>query len=697
MIRQGEDDTTTRDSLELLYDISRELSSALELKTVLRRVVFLSMKRVGATSGSMIVLDDQGRPVESAIITGEYYHNDTTQRLRDTLDNGLAGWVVRNRQAILIPDTYQDDRWIQFEYADGTPSSPKSAICAPLITRGRVVGVITLDRPPANSFSENQFTLVQAIADQAGIAVLNARLYTESQRQARVMTALANSVAGISASLNLDDVLDGIMEETCEVLGVEVVSLALIDPADGMLVFQAATGPVKYQVIGTRLQPGQGVAGWVALHGEGVISQDTEHDERFDPNTDNRTGFATKSIACVPIHYEGEVIGVLEALNPKHGYFDPDTLLLLTGIGNLAGTAIRNAQLFEQLQQAHQSYRDLFEDSIDPIFITNWEGEILEANRKAILATDYTRDALQGMRIDQLHTVSLDQLGDGYLNLLSGETISYKSRLLTRSEHELPIEVYVRQLKTNNISQLQWILRDITERINLDSMRNDLTSMIYHDLRSPLGNVISSLDVMQTMQPVLEDPSMKSLLEIAMRSTHRIQRLTDSLLDMNRLEAGQPVGNRQRVGIAGLIRDARDVILPAIMAKSQKISLDISSGLPDVFVDSEMIRRVITNLVDNASKYTQSGGHIKVGASLVGSTLLVRVCDDGPGIPASEHERIFEKFNRLDLHKGPRGLGLGLAYCRLAVQGHGGRIHVESEPGKGACFKFTLPVVEVTA
>ena len=690
----AEIDATTRESLELLYHVIRELTAALDLNTVLKRVLFLSMQRVGATSGSIIVLDDKGRPVESATITGEHYQSNTTQRLRATLEHGLAGWVVRNRQAALVLDTDHDPRWLKHNYPEGYTQIPKSAVSAPLFTHDHVVGVITLIHPQINAFTSAQLSLVQAIADQASIAILNARLYAESQRQAKVMTALANSAAGISVSLNLEDVLDGIMEETCEALNVEVVSLALIDPLDGKLVFQAATGPVKYQVIGTRLEMGQGVAGWVAQHGEGMISQDVEQDERFDSSTDHRTGYNTRAIACAPIHYRGEVIGALEALNPKRGFFDPDTLLMLSGIGSLAGTAIRHAQLFEQLQSTHQSYRKLFEDSIDPIIITDWEGKVLEANRKAIKATDYSPETLQGMCIDQLHTISVEALGEGFLNLLSGETRTYQSRMLTRSGHELPVEVYVHQVMTSNISRLQWILRDISERRNLDTLRNDLTSMVYHDLRSPLGNVISSLDVLETMQAVQEDPSMKSLVEIAMRSTQRIQRLTDSLLDMNRLEAGQPIGNRQRIGMAGLIRDARDAILFTILSKGQQITSDVPDGLPDVYADAEMIRRVLTNLVENATKYTQPGGRIQIGAGLVGDMVQTWVSDDGPGIPAAEHERIFEKFNRLNMHSTTKGLGLGLAYCRLAIQGHGGRIHVESEPGKGSKFIFTLPIAE---
>jgi PAS domain S-box-containing protein len=340
------------------------------------------------------------------------------------------------------------------------------------------------------------------------------------------------------------------MRQTTQALNVQAASLALIDSKDHALVFRAATGWAGQRVLNMRLGLGQGVAGWVVQEGKGVVIQDVTGDARFDPETDRRTGYQTKSIACAPIQYRGEVIGVLEVLNPTEGYFDADALLVLTGIGSLAGTAIRHAQLFEQLQVAHKSYRDLFEDSIDPILLTNWQGEILEANRKAVVATDYGTDALWGVKISQLHAIALELVGENFENLLSGTTVFYESRLRTRSGHELPIEVYVRLVRTEEAPRIQWILRDITERKNLDTLRDDLISMIYHDLRSPLGNVVSSLDVLDTMLPPEDEPALKPLVDIAMRSTERIQRLTESLLDIG-LEAGQPIGNRQVTDISG--------------------------------------------------------------------------------------------------------------------------------------------------
>ncbi len=689
----SKDNGTTRESLELLYHVSRELTSALELRTVLERVLFLAMRTVGAIRGTIIVMDDKGKPVESAIISGDQFMQHTTQRLRATLDHGLAGWVVRNREAALISDTSQDERWMLRQYDIEEKTGPKSAVSAPLMAREKLVGVMTLVHPQAGFFTLDHLELVQAISDQAGVAVSNARLYEESQRQARAMTALAESAATITGSLNVEDVLSRILEQISQALAVPAVALALIEPNSQDLVVRAATGWKKAKEEETRIKIGQSIAGWVAKEGRGVIVHDAHQDPRFDIETDLRTGLRTQAIACAPLRYRGQVIGVLEAINPTDESFDPDALFVLTGIGSLAGTAVRHAQLFERLQAAHQSYRDLFDDSIDPILITDWEGNIIEANRKATVTTEYNKEALRQMTIQKIHAVDQEQVGINFEKLSPETPIFYESRLRSNSGYEMPVEVYVRPVEIEENSYIQWLIRDITERKKLDSMREDLLSMIYHDLRSPLSNVVSSLDVLDSMLPVEDDPSIRPLLGIALRSVERIQRLTNSLLDINRLEAGQPVGARQPTPPASMIDEAFDLVSPVAENKQQTMNRVVPSDLSMVVVDAEMIRRVITNLLENASKYTPTGSDISIGAENAAEFVKFWVQDNGPGIPASEHERIFNKFTRLEQRETlKKGLGLGLAYCKLAVQAHGGRIWLESEPGSGSCFYFTLPI-----
>jgi signal transduction histidine kinase len=217
--------------------------------------------------------------------------------------------------------------------------------------------------------------------------------------------------------------------------------------------------------------------------------------------------------------------------------------------------------------------------------------------------------------------------------------------------------------------------------------------MIYHDLRSPLANVVSSLDLLDTMLPS-DDPALKSLLDISVRSTERIQRMTESLLDLSILEAGQPIGTRKQTNILALVYEAVEAAESLLHNKSQIISYKVSDRLPNVLADQDMIRRVVTNLLENSSKFSPQGSKIEVGARQEDDQILVWVKDNGPGIPASEHERIFNKFTRLKTENSPKGLGLGLAYCRLALQAHGGNIWVDSEVGVGSCFTFSLPILQ---
>lgn len=684
----------TRATLETLYHISRELATALDLRTVLQRVLFLAMKHVGSVSGSIIVLDDSGQPVESAIIHKAQLHNQTTQQLRVTIERGLAGWVIKNRQGALVNDTSQDDRWVQRPDDALDQTGPKSAVSAPLLAREKVVGVITLVHPQTGFFSMDHLELVQAIADQAGIAVLNARLYADSQRQAQVMTALAETAAVINATLSIEAVFERIMTQIEQALRVQAASLALIDSKTNELVFKAATGWVGEKVIGIRLMLGQGVAGWVAQEGRGVIVPDVKQDNRFDPETDQRTGYTTRMIACAPIRLRGEVIGVLEAINPNSGLFDADALLVLTGIGNLAGTAIRHAQLFESLQAAHQRYRELFEDSIDPIFITDQHGRIEEVNRRAEATIGHSTNTMLRMNIDQLHQLDVEQLGDQFANLEKfRKTFAYESTLQTNYGEQIPVQVYVRSVTIDGTKHYQWIFRDITERKKIDRVREDLIAMIYHDLRSPLANVVSSLEVLKNILPDDNDETVQSILKIAQRSTERIQRLTNSLLDVNRLNTGQPILAQGPASLNELVSDAIEAVDLLVASKNHSLETDLPTSLLPVYVDGDMIRRVLINLLENAIKYTPSNGLISIGAKSKDEWVEIWVKDTGRGISEEEQKNIFDKFIRASYPDYEiKGLGLGLTYCRLAVEGHGGRIWVESKLGAGSKFSFTLPV-----
>ena len=683
-------DNRAKALLELLYHVSRELATALDLRTVLQRVLYEALQNVGGERCSIVVLDDAGKALDATIVYGTQVHEHTTQQLRDTMERGLAGWVIHNRKGVLIHDTSKDDRWLIRPDDAVDKSGAKSAICVPLLAREKLVGVLTLVHPRPNAFSQEQLELMQAIADQAGVAVLNARLYTESQRQARVMTALAEGATAMNASLRMEDVHQRILMQMMQALQVETVALGMIDGE--YLVFRAVAGYNAGLILGRKILMGDGVLGHVARDGRGIVVADVTQEKNFN-DADRFGGVEMRAVLVAPIQSQGKVIGILEAINPVAKVFDPDALLVMTGIGGLAGTTIQNAQLFERLQAAHKRYRELFEDNIDPMVITDWEGRILEANRPALLLSGYTNDELHGLSIDQLHEVNWAKTGETFEVLREDRASSYESSMHKKDDTHSPIEVHARRVEFDETDSIQWIMRDITERKELDGLREDLTSMIYHDLRSPLANIVSSLDVIADMMPEgQERETVLSILKIADNSTDRIQRLVSSLLDVNKLESGQAVVDQKAVDALALIGNAIEDVRPVSKSRRQSLNVNLPEKPPLIWVDEDMARRVLINLMENSIKFMQTGGALDVGAQVEENWLHIWIKDNGPGIPLAEQDRVFDKFTRLRGKGKPGGLGIGLAFCRLAVQGHGGRIWVESEMGNGASFHFTFPI-----
>jgi two-component system, NtrC family, sensor histidine kinase KinB len=183
--KPGMTEDTTRSSLELLYDISRELAGALDLGSVLERVLFLSVHNVGAERGSVIVLNERQEPYEAAIVVGNLLLPKSTEDLKETLEQGLAGWVMRNHQPAIVPDTRQDERWVRRPDDATERSGAKSAICVPLTAREQLCGILTIVHPFPNGFTQDHLDLLQSIADIAGIAIYNARLYDSLQSATR--------------------------------------------------------------------------------------------------------------------------------------------------------------------------------------------------------------------------------------------------------------------------------------------------------------------------------------------------------------------------------------------------------------------------------------------------------------------------------------------------------------------------------
>lgn len=225
-----------------------------------------------------------------------------------------------------------------------------------------------------------------------------------------------------------------------------------------------------------------------------------------------------------------------------------------------------------------------------------------------------------------------------------------------------------------------------------ERLRESLTQMIVHDLRNPLTALMGGIEVLHlTATPALNE-NQRRLLASARRSGRALMGLVDELLDVRRMEAGALTPEFEAVDLGALCRESVETVSALADAEELTITVDVDAEPLVVRCDRQLVGRVLANLLSNAIKYTPAGGRIALSAHRGdGENALVSVADTGVGIPPENQRAIFEVFGLVD-QPGRRGTGLGLAFSKMVVEAHGGRIWVESRPEQGSTFRFTLPL-----
>lgn len=232
-------------------------------------------------------------------------------------------------------------------------------------------------------------------------------------------------------------------------------------------------------------------------------------------------------------------------------------------------------------------------------------------------------------------------------------------------------------------------IHDITARIQLDELRDDMIAMLVHDLRTPLSAMMLSIDMLDY------DVDGETRAEMMARARHSARQMlgkVNTLLDLRKIEAGQLKVVREPYAIAGVVAGVVDGLQGVAELGGVRLGHSVSLDLPDLSIDADLITRVIENLIGNALKFTPSGGAICVEAEEEEAGVVVRVADTGIGVPAGMRERIFEKYVQVHGSQERRGSGLGLAFCSLVVAAHGGQIGVRENPGGGSVFWLRLPL-----
>ncbi len=496
----------------------------------------------------------------------------------------------------------------------------------------------------------------------------------------------------LNGDLSSADVLRRVLNATAEALGTPHASIVALK--NGKLHAAYALGggsadprPVIEHVLAN------GLMGFVLHNYRTVIVNDITCNPLWLPLPNQPLSPQQGSALCVPLIHSGEVVGVMTLAHPITSYFTADAVNLTATVSEMGAAALANTLLLETTRQAEYRYTALFNDVIVPILITDDRGEILSANQRACEFLGYSAVELVGKSILTLHRMGAGPMGEDHFDHLKrGVEERFRSVIWTKDGSERLVEVYAKRLGGPHGDSIQWIEHDLTAQISMEQLRNDLSAMVYHDMRGPLGNVYTSIQALQTLLAQYPNPNVQTLLNLAKRSERQVRRMVDSLLDVQRLEAGNKLLSRANNNLDAIIQNAIEQIRPLADEKHIVLRLVLDDDLPQLYIDGEMVERVLVNLLDNAIKYSEEGSPVTISTAKSAQEVFVRVKDSGPGIPPEAQASIFDKFSRVKYRGVPHGMGLGLAFCKLAIDAHGGRIWVKSEPNEGSVFTFALPV-----
>jgi NtrC-family two-component system sensor histidine kinase KinB len=408
---------------------------------------------------------------------------------------------------------------------------------------------------------------------------------------------------------------------------------------------------------------------------------------------------------------------VLYVNSSRPNKFDLDDVQVVAALANQAAIAIENARLFASVAEGRDQLQAILNSSHDGILMFDASSRIITVNPRLEEMWDLSRVGLENQKLFDL----LDQS-----DFQIAAKLGYRPEILRAQLNQVrvgqplewPTEVFAmpsgsrqRFIQRSGMPVLDvskrligWmvVLRDVTEEREIQQMREDLTNMIVHDLRTPLSSILGSLQLLEdSFQKVSPTSIEGQALAISLRSTRKMLDLVNSLLDISKLTSGQAMIDSAPTPLAAVIDVAIERLSPLALEAGVIIRKHLQPDLPLVLIDEDKISRVLMNLLDNALKFTPLGGqvtilaeHTRNGDPAESNFVRCTVRDTGPGIPADFRQRIFDRFVQIgDRTTRRRGTGLGLSFCQLAVEAHGGKIWVNDAPNGGSEFCFTLPIV----
>lgn len=692
--------TQVRQRAEQMATINRiglALTSGLDMDRVLRELDWQCQQVVTVDMFYVALYDAATGQISFPMVRkgGEYRELEPID-LQST--HGLTGHVIKSRQTLYVPDELELPATLPVQPIWIGGERTRSYIGVPLILRDQVIGVVSMQSFQPYAYSPDHIRMLETIATQAAIAIENARLYADAQQRARHM-ALLNEItrAAISTS-DPQEMLKVLANRLGELFDADGAFITRWDETHQTTLPTAAYGPWDEAYSRLRPLPGETTMTASVLEaGHVLVAEDVFNSPYISPRI--AALFPARSMLALPLIADGKKLGAaLISFNRPHR-FTTDEIARGEQVAGQLALAIAKAQLLQATENERSRLQAMIKASRDGIVFSSLDGHILVANGPALQMLQLPgqpEDWLGRRFVTALET--LERWAPAIVQIARTEIQRLQSgdESPGEGESEIPPHVihWLNLPVTAGATPLGRliVLRDVTEQRAVERLREDMTYTMVHDLRNPLGNISTTIEVLRS--GILGDlaPDQLAALKAGEVSVRRMTSLINAILDVNELESERVPLEPKAFHLADLVTEILQAQSALAREKNLHLENAVAPSLPPAWGDVTLIGRVLQNLVDNACKFTPEGGSVRVTAQAEPrpprSVLMVSVSDTGPGIPARIQSQLFQKFIR-----GPqkeRGSGLGLAFCRLAIEAHGERIWVEHTSEHGTTITFSL-------
>ncbi len=583
------------------------------------------------------------------------------------------------------------------------PWVPYAHISLPLVVENQVVGIMSLDAPERREISSEIQHLLSAIADQLAQSVQRGKHTAQMREQLQTVHYLYETSAAFLSQTNMRGIIF-ILLRTLTDLVEGTLSTAFYQLKSGnwtrerVYTLHSAPEAVRRQWV-------EGPA-WEAeldfldaCHHERMLVLASRRRGRIPPNWVDIEKIGAGQMLYFPLFLLNyDFFGVLSIMLADDRPMAATESALTWAIIQQGSAALVRVRLYEESRKSENRLRAILESSRDGIFLVGHDAVVHYVNGQAVRLLNLSGDTTtwEGQTLSVVITATRGEAPQfaGWLTQIMPQnnkpTSVPEEDIIFETSHGLFIKLQYTPIYSNhdhNPGSLI-LLRDITEQRALERMRDDLLSMLVHDMRNPLA-------VIQNAFQLLDDPNMREMSDevtsIALTNTEKLLELVNTILDIGRLEAGRLHLDQEAIYLPDHIHKVvRDTTVPTDLFEVQ---VTVSADLPLLWADAASVERVLQNILSNAFKFVTEGGMVKLSTWIEGDWAVIEIYNTGPHIAPDIYKRLFQKFTAGD-HES-RGYGLGLAYCKLAIEAHGGQIWARNQPQGGVSFFFTLPVFHV--